>query len=80
MTDAYTRAECRHAVENLPPRQREILVKIAECKSRKVIAAELGISINTVRAHATNLFQRLRIQSDNQAVRIACASGLVPVR
>jgi DNA-binding NarL/FixJ family response regulator len=64
-------------VENLTPRQREILVKIAACKPRKIIAGELEISPGTLHVHIKDIFQRLRIQSDNQAIRVACAAGLV---
>ena len=77
MTDSYTRAECRKAVGDLSPRQREILVKIAACKPRKVIAAELRISANTLKTHIGRIYARLQIQSDTQAVRIACAVGMV---
>ncbi len=80
MTEAYTKAECRKAVENLTPRQRQVLVKIAACKPRKAIAAELEISNGTLNVHIDNLYRRLGIHCDLQAVRVACAAGLVLVR
>jgi DNA-binding NarL/FixJ family response regulator len=78
MTGAYTRTDCRKAVGHLTPRQRQVLVKIAACKPRKVIAGELGISQGTLKTHIENIYRRLDIQADTQAVRVACAAGLVP--
>jgi hypothetical protein len=80
MIEAYTRAECRQAVANLTPRQREILVKLAACKPRKTIAADLGISPGTLGVHIENIYQRLGVQADTQAVRVALSAGLVPTR
>lgn len=76
MTEAFTRAECLNAVANLMLRQREILVKIGHCKPRKIIADDLGISYSTVRTHCQTMYRLLGINSDNEAVRIACKAGL----
>ena len=77
MMAAYTKAECRSAAANLTPRQRQVLAALAEGKPRKVIAEDLNISPGTVNAHLEDIYRRLNIQADTQAVRVACAAGLV---
>ena len=61
----------------LTPRQREILQLIAESKSNKEIARILGVSLNTVDNHRTQLMGRLNIHDVAGLVRYAIAIGLV---
>ena len=77
MTEEYTKTECRAAVRELTPRQREILVKIGACKTRKVIAAEMEITTGTLRIHIQQMRRRLGIHDDHQAIRVALAAGLI---
>jgi DNA-binding NarL/FixJ family response regulator len=69
--------KCLTAVAGLTPRQREVLVKIAECKPRKVIASELGISPATLKVHVKDMHGKLGVYFDAPLVRIAVAAGLV---
>jgi DNA-binding NarL/FixJ family response regulator len=64
-------------LEQLTPRQREILQLIAEGKNTKEIAHTLGISIKTVEAHRLQLMARLSIHDLPGLVRYAVRSGLV---
>lgn len=64
----------------LTQRQAEVLHWIAEGKSNGEIATILGCSINTVKAHLKDIFQRLGIHSRTAAAasayraHIRCAS------
>src|SRR5215216_7198543 len=61
----------------LSPRQREVLRLIAEGRSTKQIAHELGISAKTVETHRAKLMVRLDIHDVAGLVRFAIAVGLV---
>jgi len=56
---------------NVTQRQAEVLHWIAEGKSNGEIATILGCSINTVKAHVKDIFQRLGLHSRSAAT--ACA-------
>jgi DNA-binding CsgD family transcriptional regulator len=63
-------------MQELSPRQREVLVAIAEGRSRSEIAKGLGISVKTVEVHRGMLQKRLGIKSTAGLVRFAVASDL----
>jgi DNA-binding NarL/FixJ family response regulator len=64
-------------LEQLTPRQREILQLLAEGESTKEIAYNLNISVKTVEAHRLQLMERLNIHDVPGLVRYAVRSGLV---
>jgi DNA-binding NarL/FixJ family response regulator len=64
-------------LEQLTPRQREILQLVAEGKSTKEIAYALDIGIKTVESHRLQLMDRLNIHDVPGLVRYAVRSGLV---
>jgi DNA-binding NarL/FixJ family response regulator len=64
-------------LEQLTPRQREILQLVAEGKNTKEIAYLLEISVKTVEAHRLQLMARLDIHDIPGLVRYAIRSGLV---
>jgi DNA-binding NarL/FixJ family response regulator len=64
-------------LEQLTPRQREILQLIGEGKNTKEIAGMLDISVKTVEAHRLQLMARLNIHDLPGLVRYAIRSGLV---
>jgi DNA-binding NarL/FixJ family response regulator len=64
-------------IEQLTPRQREVLQLIAEGKNTKEIAGTLDISVKTVEAHRLQLMARLNIHDVPGLVRYAVRSGLV---
>ena len=53
----------RSAVDQLTPREREVLVRIARGLTNKEIAAELGISPRTVETHRDSLARKLKMRS-----------------
>jgi DNA-binding NarL/FixJ family response regulator len=53
---------------HLTPRQREVLELIAQGKSNRAIAQELGLSENTVRVHLVSIFKELRVSNRLEAV------------
>jgi DNA-binding NarL/FixJ family response regulator len=64
-------------LEQLTPRQREILQLIAEGKNTKEIASDLDISVKTVESHRLQLMERLNVHDIPGLVRYAIRNGLV---
>ncbi len=72
-----TRPPKKLALEQLTPRQREVLQLIAEGHSTKEIAADLNLSAKTVETHRAQLMERLAIYDVAGLVRFAIREGLV---
>lgn len=69
--------EDREAALELTPRQREILILIAEGRSTKDIAHILDISVKTVETHRAQLMARLKIHDVASLVRFAVRAGIL---
>jgi DNA-binding NarL/FixJ family response regulator len=67
----------RALIQQLTPRQREILQLIAERHSTKQIASLLDISVKTVETHRAQLMDRLDIHDVPGLVRFAIRNRLV---
>ena len=61
----------------LTPRELATLRLMADGRSNKEIAGELGISERTVKTHLAHLFEKLGATSRTEAVKIASRRGLV---
>jgi DNA-binding NarL/FixJ family response regulator len=61
----------------LSPREHEVLTCLVEGLSYKQVAAELCISIDTVRSHIRRLYRKLRVHSVAEAVSRAIRDGIV---
>ena|SRR5712691_6688298 len=64
-------------LEQLTPRQREILQLIAEGHTTKMIAQRLGLSVKTVETHRVQMMERLDIHEIAGLVRYAIRMGVV---
>jgi DNA-binding NarL/FixJ family response regulator len=62
----------------LTPREREILVIVAQGRSNRDIANALVISERTARTHVSNVLTKLALASRTQAALWAVREGLVP--
>jgi len=70
-------AQKKSSIEQLSPRQREILQLIAEGRSTKEIAFLLNLSTKTVETHRAQVMERLDIHDVPGLVRYAIRQGLV---
>jgi DNA-binding NarL/FixJ family response regulator len=61
----------------LTGREKETLQLLAKGNSFKMIAAELGISIDTVRTHIKRIYDKLHVRSQIEAVSKAINERLV---
>ena len=84
LIEAYTRLANRpqRAIEqeesyNLTDREREVLSIIATGATNKEIAAELSLSLHTIKSHVRNILTKLHVANRRQAARLAAQKGLV---
>lgn len=61
----------------LTSREKEILTSLSEGTSYKVIAALYCISLDTVRSHIKNIYQKMQVHSQLEAVARARDEGIV---
>ena len=64
-------------LEPLTDRELEVLQLIADGLSRQEIATRLVLSLNTVKTHARNIFSKLGVKNQMQAVGKARVLGLL---
>ena len=63
-------------VEDLSPREIEILRGVAAGLSNKQIAAQIGLSDETVKTHLKSVFGKLNVRDRSHAIAIALARGI----
>ncbi|MHC5705444.1 helix-turn-helix transcriptional regulator [Streptomyces sp. PKU-MA01144] len=64
-------------VEQLSPRERDVLRCAAQTMSTDEIAAELFLSVNTVKTHLKSVYRKLSVSRRSEAVRRARDIGLL---
>jgi len=62
---------------SLTQREKEILSNLSKGNSYKLIAADLSISIDTVRTHIKNIYEKLQVHTQTEAVSKAMNERLV---
>jgi DNA-binding NarL/FixJ family response regulator len=62
---------------SLSPREKEILASLVKGNSYKLVAAELAISIQTVKTHIKKVYEKLHVHSQSEAVAKAIRERLV---
>jgi two-component system response regulator NreC len=67
------------AYHTLTPREKEVLLLVAEGHTSSEIAARLSISSRTVETHRRNLMRKLDLQSQVDLIRYALRRGLLPL-
>ncbi len=65
------------AVEDLTPREREVLTLAAKGLTNRAIGQSLGISDRTVQGHLANIYAKLNVSSRTEAVTKALQLGLI---
>lgn len=65
-------------LELLTPRERDVLLLVAEGRTSKEIGAQLEISPRTVETHRESIVRKLQIRSIAGLTRFAIESGLIP--
>ena len=74
--DAARRARARELLERLTDREREVAVAVGYGRSNAEIAAELYMSVATVKAHVSRLLQKLELDNRVQIALLAHDAGV----
>jgi FixJ family two-component response regulator len=74
--DAQALSALKARLEELTPREREVMVRVAAGLMNKQIAAELGRSEITVKMHRGQVMQKMGVRSVAELARVAEALGL----
>lgn len=67
----------RQEEHRLSPREVNVLRLLAEGHSYKTAADALSVSVDTVRFHVRNIYQKLHVHSKSEAVLLALRQGIV---
>jgi DNA-binding NarL/FixJ family response regulator len=62
---------------HLSPREKEILIKLSNGLSYKMIASELGIAYETVHSHIKKIYQKMHVNSLSEALSIAFRAKII---
>jgi len=74
--ESQTNDPLTSSLDELTPREREILCHLADGQSNKVIARNLGISDGTVKLHVKAILRKLEVHSRVEAAVIAVEQNL----
>ena len=74
--NTFAKVPSSSLVEPLTPRELDVLALMAQGLTNKEIAQRLAISHGTVRQHAYNLYQKLQVNTRQQAVMKAVELGI----
>jgi two-component system nitrate/nitrite response regulator NarL len=66
--------------QDVTPREREVLIKIAEGYSNKEIASVLGVGVRTVETHRERIMRKLDIHTIAGLTRFCIEKGLTSIR
>jgi DNA-binding NarL/FixJ family response regulator len=72
--------EARANIEQLTPREMEVLKALGEGLSNKEIAKSLHMSVDTERTHMMNILSKLGVHSRLQALLFAARYGIIELR
>ena len=72
--------EARANIEQLTPREMQVLRALAEGLTNRQIAERLHMSVDTERTHMMNILSKLGVHSRLQALLFAARYGLVEIR
>jgi DNA-binding NarL/FixJ family response regulator len=78
LIEAYTELPERKVtpLPQITAREREVLELIARCRSNEEIAADLQVSMGTVKTHITRLLAKLDARDRAQLVALAYEAGI----
>ncbi|HEX6832048.1 MAG TPA: response regulator transcription factor [Rudaea sp.] len=76
MLNSIVQNKAEPGVDELSPRQREILTRLGQGKANKEIAAELGISVKTVETHRSRMMEILGLKRSGELLRFAMQHSL----
>jgi DNA-binding CsgD family transcriptional regulator len=67
-----------HLLEWLSPGERRVLQGLIDGRKPEKIAADLGLSRHTIRTHLQNIYAKLDVHSQVEAVSFGIRNGMTP--
>jgi two-component system NarL family response regulator len=64
-------------MKRLSPRQKEVLILVAEGMKYKEIAAKLGVTERTIKYYMEEILQKLHMENRSQAVKYVIQEGII---
>jgi two-component system, NarL family, response regulator len=77
--DIELRMKERRSASSLSPREIEVLQRVAQGESNKIIAAALGISEGTIKTHLINIYAKLGVSDRTAATTAAIQRGIIRI-
>jgi DNA-binding NarL/FixJ family response regulator len=77
LRDESARQASRNRLEQLTPREREVLALVADGRTSREIADDFGISPRTVETHRESIMKKLEIRTIAGLTRFALEAGIV---
>lgn len=77
-SDEAAASELHERLEQLTPREHEVLVQVAAGNPNKVIAHKLAISPRTVEVHRARVIEKMNARNLSHLVRLAIRAGVLP--
>jgi DNA-binding NarL/FixJ family response regulator len=74
--EGAVRDDAGSALDALSPREREVVLAIAQGRTNAEIGAELAMSVPTVKAHITHILTKLQLTNRTQIALLAHDAGL----
>jgi len=71
------RAEVEARIDSLTPREREVMLLVAEGRPNKLVATRLGLSTRTVEVHRAKVMEKMQARSLAELVRMAILCDLM---
>jgi two-component system response regulator FixJ len=71
------REEAEAKFATLTPREREVMLLVAEGRPNKVVATRLGLSTRTVEVHRAKVMEKMQVRSLAELVRLAILCDLL---
>ncbi len=69
----------RSPLDDLTPREVEVLTRLARGRSNREIAVDLSVGEQTIKTHVSNILAKLHLADRTQAAIYALREGLVPL-
>jgi DNA-binding NarL/FixJ family response regulator len=76
-TDARTYERARAALSTLSPRERDVVLAIGRGQPNADIAADLAMSLATVKAHVSHILTKLDLSNRTQVALLAHDAGII---
>lgn len=77
MTARVAAQEAKRLIDRLTPRERDVMLGLADGLPNKAIANRMGLSVRTVEVYRANLMDKLEVKSLADVIKLVFGAGLM---